>query len=303
MKLQIKMISVLFLLLVLLGAKSEASVKKGAPIENSVVIQNDNFLSETLSITFDHQYGFLPVVEMKIRNKTAHLIVDTGADWVTLGLKPSVLESLDEKYSIRGKKSVDVFGKKYQEKCFNIPSAKLGNLELSNLTASEELRSFVPEDGIIGNGLLKRFHILFDYPASKVVLYSKCSYPQELDLAGWMKVPFIHNKIGILIEGKLGKGGKKLKFCFDSGYSAAIERDKSVGMIQPQHAGLALKGITYIQTEHFYLGDSDLGPMGFMVHENKQPPVSGFIGHNILANYQVFIDFDKGFLFLKRPNK
>lgn len=103
--------------------------------------------SETIPLTFDHQYGVLPVVEMKIGKKTARLIVDTGADWVTLGLKPSILESL-EGICYVNKKSLDIYGKTYQEKCFNIPSASLGNLELSNLTANQELRSFVPEDGI-----------------------------------------------------------------------------------------------------------------------------------------------------------
>lgn len=296
MRSKIRVISICLLVFMLCGLSSYVvSVSR-----SSVTVENQDFISVKLPLSMTP--SGIPIVEMNIGSKIVHLLVDTGADWVTLSLKPSILETLGDCYYFKSKKSKDIFGKTYREKCFIIPSASLGDLELSQLIANEELRSFVPEDGIIGNGLLQQFYCLINYPAAEMILYSKDSYPAELDLASWSKLSFTHNNIGIVLKGRLGENGKQLKFCLDSG-CAAIYQGKSYGIIRPRYVPKSDR-ITQEEnmstaTEQFYLDGTDLGPMEFMVSDFKQPPVAGFIGHNIFIHYQVFIDFDKQVLYLK----
>lgn len=273
--------------------------------EPSATIETQGFVSVTLPLSMD-RYN-IPIVEMKVADKTVHIAIDTGADWVTLGLKPSVLKTLDGIEPLRFRNNKDFYGNTYRSKCFIIPTASLGNararVELSHLIASEELRSFGDDDGIIGNGLLKEFYVLIDYPARQMVLFSKNSYPAELDLATWSKLSFTHNQIGIIVKGKLGEKGPQILFCLDSGCAAVDNQEKSYGIIRPQYVPendrIIKDGVSYTATDHFYLGGKDLGPMEFMVSDFKQPPVTGFLGHNILIHYRVFVDFDKQLLFLR----
>ena len=137
---------------------------------------------------------------------------------------------------------------------------------------------------------------------SKTARLTKNSYPDELHLDSWNKLSFSHNHIGIVLKGRLGEKGKQLQFCLDSGF-AAVNQGKSYGMIRPRYVSksdlIKQDGNKYTATTHFYLDGMDLGPMEFMVSNFKQPPVAGFIGHNVFIHYRVFIDFDRELLYLK----
>jgi predicted aspartyl protease len=166
----------------------------------------------------------LPVVIVKIQGKNVNLIVDTGAPNVTIALKPSVLKDINVRYLENKNQSLDVYGQAHEEIVYEIPKLTIGKLKLVNLIAREELRNFVPADGIIGNRVLKEFYLLFDYKESKVTFFSKGKYPLELNLDQWQKVHFEYDdydkKVGIILIAQIAELKRDLKLCLDSGSSA-----------------------------------------------------------------------------------
>src|SRR5690554_2013765 len=251
-------------------------------------IINENFNRGEIPISFVSKG--LPTVEVKIDNHTYNLILDTGADSVTMAFVPSALERLNPTYLTDQKKSLDIHGNSYQGRAFKLSQATIGNLKIANLIGSEELRSFVPCDGIIGNQFLKHFKVYLDYQNLKIVLYPQYTYPSELELEKWQKVSFEHNNIGIVVNGRFGHNKKELKFCLDTGM-CSIQNGKTYGLLKPKNMpGLFIKRKTY-ETKSFYIDGIDFGPMAFMASNFKQPPVDGYLGHNFFSRHIVFIDF------------
>lgn len=262
-------------------------------------ISNENFNKVEIPISFVSKG--LPTVEVKIDNQTYHLILDTGADSVAMAFVPSALERLNPTYLKAQKKSLDVHGNSYQERIFKLSQTLIGNLKIANLIGSEELRSFIPCDGIIGNQFLKHFNVYIDYQNLKVFLYPQSTYPSELELGKWQKVAFEHNNIGIIVSGRFAGNKKELKLCLDTGM-CLIQNGRTYGLLKPQNMpGLFMKRKAY-ETKAFYIDGSDLGPMAFIASDFKQPPVDGFLGHNFFSRYQVFIDFNQEVLYVKRNN-
>lgn len=262
-------------------------------------IINENFNKVEIPISFVSKG--LPTVEVKINNQTYHLILDTGADSVAMAFVPSALERLNPTYLVNQKQSLDIHGNPYQGRTFKLSQTVIGNLKITNLICSEELRSFVPCDGIIGNQFLKHFNVYIDYQNLKVFLYPQYTYPSELELEKWQKVSFEHNNIGIVVNGRFARNKKEIKFCLDSGM-CSIQNGRTYGLLKPRNMpGLFIKRKTY-ETKSFYIDGIDFGPMVFIASNFKQPPVDGFLGHNFLSRYLVFIDFNQEVLFVKRNN-
>jgi hypothetical protein len=244
----------------------------------------------------------MPYLQVKIGGQVLRLALDTGANLVSLAIKPAALHAITVDYTTAIAKNLDVAGKVYNSKTFTIPSVQMGDLDLINVTASEELRDTPDCDGIIGNLLLEPFHVLIDYPNGRLVLYPKATYPAELNLAQWLKLAFAHENIGIICKGKLGPTAKELRFCLDTGV-ICLNEGKSYGLLKPQVAVETAPAVTAGAetklTDHFYLDGIDLGSMNFYLYNFAQPPVDGFLGHNFLVNHQVLIDFERQILYVK----
>ena len=260
-------------------------------------INTENFIKEEIPLSFVS--GGLPIVEVNIEDKIYHLVLDTGADSITMAFTPAALKSISTQYIDSRKKSVDISGKIYQKRQFKIPSLSIGKIKISNLIAEEELRNFVPSDGIVGNQFLKHFNIYFDYQNLKVVLYSKDAYPQEFDLKKWQEIPFEHNEIGIILRGKFSHNKKELMFCLDTAMCSIIN-GKSHGLLRPQKIPRLFNKKKAYEVDSFYIEGIDFGPMSFMTLDFKEPPIDGFLGHNFFSCYKVFIDFDRKVLFIKK---
>jgi hypothetical protein len=264
---------------------------------------------EVLPLHFERD--MLPCVDVSIGSQPVRLHIDLGANQVTVAIKPSVLKRLAVQPLARQGTSMDAMGRVYRENYFIIPSLVLGRLVLTGLTGQEEVRlnasgQGAPGEGIIGNEVLNRFHVLLDYPAGRMELYARQAYPADLGLDHWAKIPFIVKKgIGILLRGKLGADGKTLLFCLDTGCGFRAGKE-SLGLIKPgvlpaQASSRLEQGrMLTMATPHFYLESTDLGPMKFLVYPFQQPPVDGILGHSLFARNRVFIDFERSLLFLER---
>jgi hypothetical protein len=244
----------------------------------------------------------MPYLQVKIGAKVLRMTLDTGENRVFFAIKPSVLQELTVDYSTTVRKNLDAAGNVYNSKIFTLPFVQMGDLDLTNVTAFEELRDTPDCDGIIGNMVLESFIILIDYPNARLVLYPKTTYPAELDLAQWLKLSFVHENIGIICKGKLGPTAKELRFCLDTGAVCLNEKGKSYGLLKPQVATEMTPAGNDTETmliDHFYLDGIDIGPMDFYLYNFAQPPVDGFLGYNFLVDHQVLIDFERQLLFIR----
>lgn len=258
--------------------------------------EDSNFSKIILPLTFSMG---LPVVKVKIQNKVLKLIVDTGADLTYIALKPDKLKLLETELITENAKSTDVYGSSYTIRQKQIPELYLGKLKVRDLMAREEARSFVPEDGIIGNMLLKKFHLLLDYRNAQLVLYSTGKpYPENLNLNEWGKIGFEHNDMGIILQGKMLAFEKELKFVLDTGSSSANNGEPCGLLLSKYFPGL--KGIIYFESPQLNVGGQELGKMGFQVVNFEEPPVDGFLGNVFFLEYKVFIDFGKNTLWIKK---
>jgi hypothetical protein len=258
-------------------------------------IVNKYFSKAVLPLSF---VKGLPVVMVTIEDQLFHLILDTGADRATIDLKPDALNKIKVKYLEDVKNSLDVYGNAYQSRTFEIPQLQLGKLKFTDFIAGEELRDFVPGDGIIGNRFLKNFYVLFDYQKNRAVLYPKGEYPRELNLSKWRQIDFEHNDIGIIISVKIDTFDRELKFCLDSG-SGSSGKKKS-GLLRAK----ALEGLTekmgrLVTYDHVSIAGIDLGRVDFFIEDFQEPPVDGFFGDYFFSRFKTLIDFDRNVLFVK----
>lgn len=256
---------------------------------------NEDFSKAVLPLSF---VKGLPIVEVKIQSKVFRLILDTGADHVTIQLRPHVLEKIDVNYLDSGDNMLDVYGKAYRNRHFVIPELQIGKLHFTNFIAGEELRDFVPADGLIGNRFLKNFYVLFDYKKARAALYPKGEYPSELKLNKWRQVSFDHNNLGIIISVKIDAFDRELKFCLDSG-SGSSGKKKS-GLLKGKNLeGLSEKIGRLVTYDHVSTSGIDLGRVDFYVVDFKEPPVDGFFGDYFFFRFKTLIDFDRNVLFVK----
>lgn len=249
----------------------------------------------------------IPIVEVKIGDETLRLALDTGADQVTLAIEPDSVKRLTVNFLENREHSMDVYGEKYEARSFIIPSVRIGDLQFTKMKANEELRvCAVNDDGIIGNQVLANFHVYLDYQDSEMILYPNTTTPDCLNSGDWIKIPFVREKIGIIILGNLPGISKTMRFCLDTGAFCDIN-GKSMGMIRSQSVkGIELKEAEqyqYFTTDGFKVGNVNLGSMDFLAYPFEQPEVDGFLGHNLLKDYKVIIDFTDDFLYLKRFSK
>ncbi|MDD3053970.1 MAG: aspartyl protease family protein [Endomicrobiaceae bacterium] len=246
----------------------------------------------------------MPIVNIKINGQILHLALDTGADNVFIALTPEALNKTNVKTSENIKKNLDVNGQLYKSRTVKISAIEIGELLFNNVEVCEELRNTNDgSEGIIGNKFFDNFNVLIDYSQSRMILHSNTTLPSDLDLNQWLKIPFIHESIGIIIEGLLEKQKKTLRFCLDSGAVAVNEKEKPFDLLKLN--SLILKNQvndakTY--SDNIIINKKNIGLMDFYLLDFIQPDVDGFLGYGFLSKYKIFIDFPKQIIYIKSNN-
>jgi hypothetical protein len=253
---------------------------------------SDRITPVIVPLELDGKMKGMPIVKVKIGEKVLRLALDTGADKALFAITPSALNEINVRYSTAIEKNLDAKGTLYKSRTFKLPEVKIGELQLNNVTATEELRDSPDDsDGIIGNLLFDHFNVLIDYAQSHMILYPNTRLP-DLGLSQWTQVSFKHEDIGIVIQGKLENQEKNLRFCIDSGAVVVNEKGKPLGILQPKSlvAQDKVKDIkTY--TDYLTIDGKSIGSMDFYLLDFAQPPVDGFLGYNFFSKYKAFIDF------------
>ncbi len=263
---------------------------------------NSNRIAQAIvPLELDGKMKGMPIVKVKIGEKVLRLALDTGADKVLFAITPNALNEINVRYSTAIEKNLDAKGTLYKSRTFKIPEVKIGELQLNNVTATEELRDS-PDDseGIIGNRLFDNCNVLIDYSQSHMILYPNTSLPSDLELSQWTQISFKHEDIGIVIQGQLSNEKRTLRFCLDSGAVVANEEGKPLGILQPKSLVDQDKvKDTKTYTDYLTIDGKNIGLMDFYFLDYAQPPVDGFLGYNFFSKYKVFIDFTKQVMYIK----
>ena len=194
---------------------------------------NSNRIAQAIvPLELDGKMKGMPIVKVTIGEKVLRLALDTGADKVLFAIPPNALNEINVRYSTAIEKNLDAKGALYKSRTFKIPEVKIGEFQLNNVTATEELRDSPDgSDGIIGNRLFDNFNVLIDYSQSHMILYPNTRLPSDLELSQWTQFSFKHEDIGIVIQGQLRNQKGILLFCLDSGAVVANEDGKPLGTL------------------------------------------------------------------------
>jgi hypothetical protein len=234
----------------------------------------------------------LPVVTVDIGGKKLSLVIDTGADAVGIGLAPSALQGLDVRFG-GVKKSIDINGRLRVERKFVIPSMEMGDTTLAEVAGSEDLRDFLPTDGIIGNTVLSRFIVFLDYREGRAVLYPPGARVSALDEGEWIAVPFKRSAAGIMLD--CAWSGGRGRFCFDTGSSTGIVAARRVqpsDIVGEQNIGDAMGGVLPTAAlSDFSIAGAAFGTVELVVKDLGGLPFDGIIGYNVLRDGRVIVDF------------
>lgn len=154
---------------------------------------------ETLPLTFHYQKPYIDGLINTFDNKEfpLKLLIDSGSGdslWL-------FINSLDN-YKVPPKNvdvllgrglSGNIFGKKSKLTSFTIGSFKFNELIIAHPDSSSVIGNNVlfKRNGIIGAEILKRFHVIYDYPSRKITLKKNKRF---------FKTPFSYNKSGIELK-------------------------------------------------------------------------------------------------------
>lgn len=153
---------------------------------------------ETLALQF---FNNKPYLKASLTNEgidiPLNLLIDTGGSddlWLfedeSLGIVPMENRFFDD-YLGRGL-SGSVYGKRARVAQLNLSSFSFNkvNAAFPDSSSIELARQVKERNGSISGGILRRFNIIFDYPASKLTLKKN----------GNFNLPFSYNKSGIVLE-------------------------------------------------------------------------------------------------------
>lgn len=153
---------------------------------------------ETFPLDF---YGNKPFIDIYVTNQegTEHkvkLLIDSGGGdslWLFPDSDPNIYvpEKNFDDYLGRGL-SGDIYGKRAKLKEIRIGSFLIFDANVSYPDSTSMVTMYLNRDrnGSLGAGILKRFHVIMDYPNSRITLKKNSKFYNE---------PFLYNKSGIEI--------------------------------------------------------------------------------------------------------
>ena len=179
--------------------KINYSTKKLTFYNPDTYVYKDCKKCETFPLTFNNQK---PFIDAQVQNylgeeHNAKLLIDSGggdALWLFEKTHPKII--ISDKYfkDYLGKGlNGDIYGKRSKIDKFRLGSFELNDILVSypeSTSIETAIQNYQDRNGTFGAEMLKRFHVIFDYPNSKITLRKNSRF---------YKVPFLYNKSGIEI--------------------------------------------------------------------------------------------------------
>jgi predicted aspartyl protease len=231
----------------------------------------------------------MPWVDAKIGGRPVRLLLDLGG-FDAVALIPEELKELQVAWTGRSRTTFSAMGDAAQAREYVLPEVEIGGIVFTDVKGFEDLlhgkNRSVSRSGYLGLGLLRRFRIVIDYPARRLVLiWPDAAMPDGYDVENWATSELAPNRDGVMARVKLN-GADRL-MVWDSGASHCVLKSGLEGTapVRP------IKGHPFAAVDSLIVGGRELGPFDFALLDFKQPKADGFIGYSFFARHAVYVDF------------
>ena len=228
------------------------------------------------------------IVTVTLNGREVPLQLDLGG-FSTVSLSSAVLETIAPRFTGGSERFNDALGNTMTAREYLVDAVTIGAQRLDSVYGSEFLtmqRTTPPcDNGYLGHGILKRFNLLFDYPAGKLYLLKGAALPPGYDLKGWTVDTFE----GESVVTRHMVGGKRRTFLWDTGAGYSIVKPGEGIDVRP---GVMRRGHDAIVAQPFPFGAGAVDSLAFVVLGLTYPEQDGLIGHNYFAEHPVYINWD-----------
>ena len=242
--------------------------------------------------------GGMAWVDARIGGKPVRLLLDTGG-FDAVALTPEVLAGLDVTWTGRSKSTYSAMGETARAREYALPEFELGGVVFRDAKGYEDLllgtRQAVGRSGYLGLGILRRFRLVIDFAARRLVLiWPDAPTPAEYDVENWPAVEFAASSDGIVGRAKVD--GVERLLVWDTGASHCVLKTGLEGANPVRLEG----GHPFITAASFEVRGRELGATDFALLPFKQPRADGFVGYPFFVKHAVYVDFTNR-IFAIRP--
>ncbi|MBS0624996.1 MAG: hypothetical protein JSS32_02990 [Verrucomicrobia bacterium] len=261
-----------------------------------------------LPLSFDPE-KHCAALEVEIESKKYPLQIDTG-EFADLVLLDYVLKDIKCKIEREPVASLDIKNNRYLSPSYEIPQAKILNIEFRDPIVVEESDEFLRNSlfqepveqeanyktsrevaGRIGRGFFQHRKLLFVFPG----FLFDVDNPSFLNT--FFEVPCEISDRGILLKMDTDLGS--LTFLLDSGsthstLNADLIEMEGIPEIQP--------GVRKINSHRSIMGSRDFGTISFYVFnaDLRFPHFDGILGIDFFLTHTIYIDFELEKIFLRK---
>ena len=244
-----------------------------------------------------HLEGGMPWVDATIDGRTVRLLLDLGG-FDAVALIPRELDEIQVTWTGRSRTTFSAMGESARAREYLLKDFRLGGIVFPEVRGFEDLlhgkQRAVARSGYLGLGILRRFRLIIDYPARKLVLiWPDAATPSDYAVERWPSVGLSSNSDGVMARVNLD-GADRL-MVWDTGASHCVLKSGLEGGAPVRD----LSGHPFAGLKSMIIGDHDFGAQDFALLDFKQPKADGFIGYSFFAKHAVYVDFEQRLLAIK----
>lgn len=242
-----------------------------------------------LRIALTLQHG-LPTTHAMIGGKPVTLVLDAGS-YQVVGLKTAVLGRVPLRFTGDQESFADADGHVFTSRIFHAQPLEAGGLLASQFDGNELVGSSgkagLPQDGLIGFGLLGRYQMVFDEPGGELRLYPSSASGVFKRECGSEGGPLSLERGVMVSEVQTGHGAFRVQW--DSGSAQDVLRPSAVaGRIKDADL---LRRLTF---QRFDVAGQPAGPQTFTLRQFAAPDVDAVLGTGFFSTHVVCLDPSRG---------
>ncbi|MBX9745076.1 MAG: hypothetical protein K2X08_07710 [Chlamydiales bacterium] len=247
-------------------------------------LSNKHEYYSTIPIAYN-QYQH-PFIEVELENSRYPLEFRLGSKF-PLFLNKKVLDKLNKRSHGKAQWQ-DLQGQYYESPTYLIPTLKIGNLNLTNVTATETLEE---NTGTVGKLLGGEYNVYLDFSHSRIIACDSISKlkTHNIEYDHWVQTPFEMNRGGIILKVQTDLGILRLSLSTTS--TETVIKSSLVPVNQPH------------TSSSFTINKQNFGPMTFKSLEISDDlhEIDGFIGMDFLQNHSLYLDYSKKIAYIEPP--
>ena len=259
-----------------------------------------------------NEYAF-PYINVFIEEFQYPMVVDLGSR-LEMTLQSEYLKQLS-RYPNGQEKWKNFKGNEFVRSNYKIPEATIGSIKFENIKVTEE---FLEEKddctiwsdpsvektpqktvGSLGRTLFKSTNLLFDVRKSKMIATNNFNKLKDsgYDLKTYLKIPFIANSKGMVLEVDTDIGN--LRLFLDTGFTLTMVREQLYPVFIEKV--FDYRGLPTCTLKKFSIGGRDFGSkdLFFLKMTKDLQEFDGFLGMDFIKDHVIYIDFSKSEIYIQ----